>query len=573
MVVVNITINDQEFEVEEGKTILAVAQDLGIKIPKLCYLKDKNEIGACRVCIVEVAGNGYQPACTFPVTDGLEVKTNTPRLRELRRLNMELILANHPQDCLHCERSTNCELQSLAKELGVEEVRFSGETIDYELDDLTPSIVRDPNKCIQCRRCVSVCDKVQGVKALFPNHRGFDTLISPAFNKSLDEVACALCGQCIHACPVAAIKEKDSTEEVWEILNDEDKQVVVQVAPAVRVSLGEEFGLEPGTLVADKLVTACRRLGFDQVFDTVFGADLTIMEEGNELLARLEGEGPLPMLTSCSSGWIKYIEHFHSDFLPNLSSCKSPQQMFGAMAKSYYAETENINREDIVVVSIMPCTAKKFEAARTEMEVDGVRDVDHVITTREFAKMIKMAGIDFVNLPGEEFDAPLGITTGAGDIFGVTGGVMEAALRTVYEEVTGDELAKLKLTDVRGFDGVREASIELNGQEIKVAIINGLNNANEVLEAVKNGKKEYHFIEVMGCPGGCVGGGGQPIPTNDEIIAKRGAGLYSIDDKKKIRKSHQNPVINKIYNDYLKEPGSKKAHHLLHTTYKARDRY
>ncbi|SJZ44868.1 NADH-dependent [FeFe] hydrogenase, group A6 [Selenihalanaerobacter shriftii] len=570
---VNIEVDGQEFEVESGQTILEAACELEIKIPTLCYLKDKNEIGACRICIVEVEGSGYQPACTFPVSDGLVIKTNSPRVRQLRRLNMELILANHPQECLQCERSTNCELQRLAKELGVEGVRFSGEVIDYELDDSTPSIVRDPNKCIQCRRCVSVCDKVQGVKALFPNHRGFETIISPAFNKSLEDVACSFCGQCIHACPVAAIKEKDNTKEVWQLLNDEKKHVVVQIAPAVRVSLGEEFGLDPGTLVADKLVTACRRLGFDKVFDTVFSADLTIMEEAHELISRLETGGSLPLLTSCSPGWIKYIEHFHNDLLPNLSTCKSPQQMFGAMAKSYYAKMKGINPEDIMVVSIMPCTAKKFEAAREEMEVDGIRDVDSVITTREFAKMIKMAGIDFLNLPGDKFDEPLGITTGAGDIFGVTGGVMEAALRTVYEKVNGDELERLEFDNVRGFAGVREAEVNLNGEEIKVAIINGLRNANDLLEAIKAGEKEYHFVEVMGCPGGCVGGGGQPIPTNEEIIAKRGNGLYSIDASKNIRKSHQNPVIEKIYENYLDNPGGSKAHDLLHTTYRSRDRY
>ncbi|MCK8816628.1 NADH-dependent [FeFe] hydrogenase, group A6 [Natroniella sulfidigena] len=568
-----IIIDGQKCEAEAGQTVLEAAQQIGIKIPTLCYLKEVNEIGACRICIVEIEGKGYQTACTFPVSEGLRIKTTSPEIRRLRKLNLELILANHPQDCLKCERSTNCELQSLSKELGVEKVRFAQDSGGYKLDQSTPSIVRDYNKCIKCRRCVSVCEKVQGVKALYPNQRSFKAIISPGYKQELKDVSCVLCGQCIHACPVAAIKEKDDTERVWQVLNDENKHVVLQIAPAVRVALGEEFELPPGTPITEKIVTACRRLGFDKIFDTVFSADLTIVEEGHELLARLKNDGPLPLFTSCSPGWIKYIEHFHSDLLDHLSSCKSPQQMFGALAKSYYAETEGIEPENIVVVSIMPCTAKKFEATREEMEVNGNRDIDIVLTTRELARMLRVCGVDLMKLPAGEFDAPLGITTGAGDIFGITGGVMEAALRTVYEEVTENELEKLEFNQVRGFEGVREASIDLAGQEVNVAIINGLGNVDEVLTAIKEGEKEYHFVEVMSCPGGCIGGGGQPIPTTEEIIVQRGKGLYDIDQAKEIRKSHENPIIKEIYKDYLGEIGGQKAHNLLHTTYQERDQY
>ncbi|SJZ70855.1 NADH-dependent [FeFe] hydrogenase, group A6 [Selenihalanaerobacter shriftii] len=568
-----VIIDGQNFEVKANQTVLKAAKEKGIKIPTLCYLKDINEIGACRICIVEIEGQGYQTACTFPVSEGLKITTNSPEIRRLRRLNLELILANHPQDCLKCERNTNCELQKLSKDLGIEKVRFTQETSDYKLDKTTPSIVRDYSKCIKCRRCVSVCEKVQGVKALYPNQRSSKAIISPGYKQVLKDVACTYCGQCIHACPVAAIKEIDDTERVWQELSNENKHVVIQIAPAVRVALGEEFGLDPGTPITEKLVTAARRLGFDKIFDTVFSADLTIVEEGNELLSRLQNDGPLPLFTSCSPGWIKYMEHFHSDLLPHLSSCKSPQQMFGALVKSYYAETKNIAPEDIVVVSVMPCTAKKFEATREEMEVDGNRDVDLVLTTRELARMLKVSGVELLDLPVGEFDDPLGITTGAGDIFGVTGGVMEAALRTVYEKVTNDELERLDFTQVRGFEGVREASVELDGQKVNVAVINGLGNVDEVLAAIKDGKKEYHFVEVMTCPGGCVGGGGQPIPTNQEILSQRGAGLYDIDQSKKIRKSHENPIIEEIYQSYLGQIGGEKAHSLLHTTYQERDQY
>ncbi|KXS44483.1 NADH-quinone oxidoreductase subunit G [Candidatus Frackibacter sp. WG12] len=567
-----VKINGEELEATAGQTVLEVAKKAGIEIPTLCYLKDKNEIGVCRICMVKVegGGGGYEPACVLQVSDGLEIETNTPEVRELRRLNLELILANHPQDCLSCERSLNCELQGLSKELGVDGSRFAGKRIEHQLDESTPSLIRDPNKCVKCRRCVSVCNDSQGVKVLFPNNRGFETLIAPFFNKDLDEVACSLCGQCLHACPVAAIKENDAIDNVWEALNDDNQHVVVQIAPAVRVSIGEEFGVEPGTPMTNKLVTACRKLGFDKVFDTDFTADLTIMEEGHELLSRLKEGGPFPLLTSCSPGWIKYVEHFHNDFLPNLSSCKSPQQMFGALAKSYYADIENLSREEITVVSVMPCTAKKFEATREEMMKDGSQDVDLVLTTRELARMLKMTGVDFLNLSGSDFDDPLGISTGAADIFGVTGGVMEAALRTVYEKLTGEELSGLRLTEAKGLTGVREAKIELSNQTIKVAVVSGLGNASKVLEAVKRGEKEYHFIEAMACPGGCVGGGGQPIPTNEEIVMKRGQGLYNINNSKSLRKSHENPVIQELYEEYLEGVGNKKAHQLLHTTYQKR---
>lgn len=570
---INITIDGREISVPEGITVLDAARLVNVNIPTLCYLEEINEIGACRLCLVEVGG-ALTASCVTPVAEGMEIKTNTPRVREARKTVLELLISDHPMECLTCARNGKCELQSLAKEYGINNIEFEGERRRAEKDTSSPSIVRDTEKCILCRRCEAVCDQIQGVKALGALNRGFETSMVPTWKLPLDDVACTYCGQCIHACPTGAITEKDDTGRVWEALADPDKFVLVQTAPAVRVAIGEEFGLEPGTLVKGQMVTALRRLGFDRVFDTNFGADLTIMEEGHELIARLEGEidGKLPMITSCSPGWIKYIEHFYPELLEHLSTCKSPHQMLGALAKTYYAEKEGIDPESMFVVSIMPCTAKKFEITRPEMGREGIKDVDAVLTTREAARMIKEAGLDFINLPEEAFDNPLGISTGAGTIFGATGGVMEAALRTAYEVVTGQELTKLEFEEIRGFEGIKEAEVDLKGKTLKVAVAHGLGNARKLLERVKAGE-EFHFIEIMACPGGCIGGGGQPIPTNEEVVEARVKGLYQDDRMLKIRKSHENPAIQDLYKEYLGKPLGDKSHHLLHTTYQKRGRY
>ncbi|MFZ5642823.1 MAG: NADH-dependent [FeFe] hydrogenase, group A6 [Bacillota bacterium] len=573
MLPLKLTIDGLQIEVEPGTTVLEAAKKAGIKIPTLCYLKEINEIGACRVCLVEVKGaRTLQASCVTPAADGMDVRTNTPEVRQARKLNLELIMSNHPRECLTCPRSTNCELQQLASELGVSEMRFEGENPPYRPDLSSPSLVRDPRKCVLCRRCVSVCDTVQKVSVIAPQERGFNTVIAPAFLEPLGDVACINCGQCALVCPTAAIHEKDHTALVWEALADPKKHVVVQTAPATRVSIGEMFGLEPGSVVTGKMVAALRRLGFDRVFDTDFTADLTIMEEGSELLKRLKEGGRLPLITSCSPGWIKFIEHYYPDMLPHLSTCKSPQQMFGALAKTYYAERAGIRPGDIFVVSIMPCTAKKFEAGRPEMSGSGTQDVDVVLTTRELGKMLKEAGIDFNTLAEEDYDSPFGITTGAGVIFGATGGVMEAALRTAYELVTGNTLISLDFHEVRGLDGVKEASANLNGTTLNVAVAHGLANARELLDRVKNGQ-QYHFIEIMCCPGGCIGGGGQPIPTNREIREKRAAGIYSADTSMSLRKSHENPAVQALYKEYLGEPLGHRSHELLHTHYTPRQKY
>ncbi|HHW43484.1 MAG TPA: 2Fe-2S iron-sulfur cluster binding domain-containing protein [Desulfotomaculum sp.] len=569
-----LTIDGQPVQVEAGSTILTAAQKAGIRIPTLCYLEELNIIGACRLCLVEVEGaRALQPACVAQVVDGMVVHTNTPAVRQARRLNLELLLSNHPQECLTCPRNTNCELQQLAAELGVEEIRFAGEITPYDTDDSSPAIIREPRKCVLCRRCVAVCEKVQGVSAISVQERGFDTVVAPAFLAPLGDVSCVNCGQCSLVCPTAAIHERDQTAEVWAALADPGKHVVVQTAPAVRVSIGEMFGLEPGSVVTGKLVAALRRLGFDRVFDTDFTADLTIMEEGSELIHRLQNEGRLPLITSCSPGWIKFIEHFYPQLLPNLSTCKSPQQMFGAIAKTYYAQKAGIDPASIFVVSIMPCTAKKYEAQRPEMNSSGYRDVDVALTTRELGKMLKQAGIDFDSLPEEEYDDPLGISTGAGVIFGATGGVMEAALRTAYELVTGQSLSSLDFEEVRGLEGVKEAAVSLNGTTLKVAVAHGLGNARRVLDAVASGEKDYHFIEIMCCPGGCIGGGGQPIPTNREIRAKRIAGIYHADREMPLRKSHENPAVQVLYREFLGKPLGHKSHELLHTRYTTRGQF
>ncbi|MGQ9780378.1 MAG: NADH-dependent [FeFe] hydrogenase, group A6 [Bacillota bacterium] len=575
METVKLTIDGREVAAPKGTTVLEAAKLAGIDIPTLCYHPELDVRANCRVCLVEVEGSRtLQASCALPVTEGMKVRTNTPMAREARKMAVELLLANHPQDCLNCVRNQNCELQRLAERMGIRENRFAlRDRTKYAKDTSTPAIVRDPAKCVLCRRCVAVCEKVQGVGVLFPINRGIETMVVPACGKDLAEVACTLCGQCIHVCPVGAIFERDDTGRVWEALADPTKHVVVQTAPAIRVSIGEEMGLPPGSISTGQLVAALRRLGFDRVFDTDFTADLTIMEEGSELLARLGKGGPLPLITSCSPGWIKFIEHYYPELLPHLSTCKSPQQMFGALAKTYYAEKTGIDPKDIFCVSIMPCTAKKFECQREEMRASGYQDVDVALTTRELARMIREAGINFKELAPENYDDPFGITTGAGLIFGATGGVAEAALRTVYELVTGKELPKIDFHEVRGLEGIKEATVDLNGTKVKVAVAHGLGNARKVLDRVKDGTADYQFIEIMACPGGCIGGGGQPIPTNLETRMARIKAIYEADAGMPLRKSHENPAVKKLYEEYLGAPLGEKSHHLLHTHYVARGKY
>lgn len=573
MSTVKLTIDNIPVEVEAGTTILKAAEKAGIHIPTLCYLEGINEIGACRVCVVEVEGaRNLMASCVAPVADGMVVKTNSPRVRMARRLNVELLLSNHKMECPTCIRNLNCELQSLAQELGIRQIRFEGKKSEYPIDDSTPAIIREPDKCILCRRCVAVCEKVQGVKAIAPMGRGFDTVIAPAFQDKLLDIACVECGQCTLVCPVGALYEKDYTNEVWAALADPEKFVVVQTAPATRVSIGQEFGLPPGSINTGQMVAALRRLGFDRVFDTDFSADLTIMEEGSEFIERFTKGGPLPLITSCSPGWIKFMEHFYPEFIPNVSTCKSPQQMFGAVAKTFYAQKAGIDPAKMVVVSIMPCTAKKFECQRPEMRDSGYQDVDYVLTTRELARMIREAGIDFRNLPEEQYDDPLGESTGAAVIFGATGGVMEAALRTAYELITGKTLPSLDFYDVRGLKGIKEATVDIEGTKVRVAVAHSLGHARQLLERVKAGE-QYHFIEIMCCPGGCIGGGGQPIPTNTEIREQRIKGIYQADVEMPIRKSHENPSIQALYREFLGKPLSEKSHHLLHTHYTPRGKY
>ena len=584
---VTLKIDGVSVTVPAGTTVLEAAKIAGIRIPTLCYMKDVNEIGACRMCLVETGGRAPAAACVMPVealprnraTGEINVKTNTPLLRSIRKTNLELLLSNHDKKCLSCPRNTNCELQQLCREYGVEdENRFAGSMTNAVVDTSSLAIVRNNAKCILCRRCSAVCEKVQKVGVIGPIMRGMATQISTPWGMALADTGCINCGQCVAACPTGALSEKDDTDKVWAALADPTKHVVVQSAPAVRAALGEEFGLPIGTSVTGKLAASLRRLGFDKVFDTDFAADLTIMEEATELVGRVKEGGVLPMITSCSPGWIKFCETYYPEFIPNLSSCKSPHEMEGAVIKSYYAEKAGIDPASIVVVSVMPCTAKKYEAARPELGHDGLADVDVVITTRELARMIKQAGIDFTRLPDEQFDEMLGDYSGAAVIFGVTGGVLEAALRTAYEVITGDKLAKLEFTDVRGFEGVKEASYNLNGLELKVAVANSTGAASQLLDAVKAGEKSYTFIEIMGCPGGCVNGGGQPIvsPTVREDVDVKGLrakALYDEDAALSVRKSHELPAITKLYDEYFGKPNSHKAHELLHTTYTARKKY
>ncbi|HHT86344.1 MAG TPA: 4Fe-4S binding protein [Clostridiales bacterium] len=580
---VTFKIDSQTVTVPEGTTVLEAALKIGIKIPTLCNLKDVNNIGACRMCLVEDAKtHRLQAACVLPVSEGLEVLTNTPKVLKARRTVLELMLSEHDRSCLTCKRNRSCELQDLANELGIDEIEFDGERLVKTIDEFSPSVVRDNNKCILCRRCVAACEKVQCVSAIGMQNRGYKTEIGSQFGRPLGQVACINCGQCIVACPTGALTEKDSTKEVWDALADPNKYVVFQTAPAVRIALGEEFGMPIGTYSTGKMVAAIRRLGADKVFDVDFAADLTIMEEGTELLQRLQNGGPLPMITSCSPGWIKFCEHFYPDFLPNLSTCKSPNQMQGALTKTYFAQKNNLDPKNIFVVSVMPCTAKKFEIKRPEMGRDGYRDVDANITTRELARMIRQASLDYVNLPDEEFDNILGDSTGAAVIFGVTGGVMEAALRTVADILTGEDLKSIEYADVRGLEGIREATLQLpiNGQmtDIHVAVAHGTGNAAKLLDSIKRGERTYHFIEIMGCPGGCITGGGQPIVNSRDLYSvnpkvARAKATYQADRDMPIRKSHKNPSIKYIYENFLGEPCGHKSHELLHTHYTPRPKY
>ena len=573
----NIKINGMDVTVPYGTKIIDAARMVGIEIPTLCYLKDINEIGACRFCMVEVKGaRSLVTACVFPIErDGTEIFTNTEKVRASRKTTLELILSTHKRQCLSCVRSGNCELQKLCKEYGVDdETRFEGETPKYELDTSAAHMVRDNDKCILCRRCIAACDN-QGISVIGANARGIDTHVSSAFELKLGETSCISCGQCIVSCPTGAIYEKDDTAKVFAAINDPTKHVVVQTAPSIRATLGECFGMPIGTLVTGKMVAALRRLGFDKVFDTDFGADLTIMEEATELLERVKTGGTLPMITSCSPGWVKYCEHYYPEQLGHLSTCKSPQQMQGATIKTYYAQKMGIDPKDIVCVSIMPCTAKKFECGRDDQNAAGVADVDYALTTRELGRMIKTAGINFNLLPDEQFDAPLGEGTGAGVIFGTTGGVMEAALRTAAEVITGKELEKPEFHEVRGMAGVKEATYKLGDMDVKVAVASGTKNAKIIMDKIKDGTADYHFVEIMCCPGGCINGGGQPVQDATtrnftDLKALRAAALYADDSSKVLRKSHLNPDVKEAYDNFFEKPGSHKAHEILHTSYVAR---
>lgn len=567
---VTLTIDDQQVEVEKGTTVLEAAKEVGIDVPSLCYHPDLTLHGACRVCVVEnVENESLLASCVSPVREGMEVNTRSMKARRARRRNVELLLANHPNDCLGCDRNGTCELQDITHSLGItrEDIEeISGEVREVPKDETGPALKRDPNKCILCGRCVRVCEEVQGVSALQFSNRGFDSIVTTAFDLPQSEINCANCGQCATVCPVGAITEVSEIQKVWNALEDENVHVVAQTAPSIQATIGEEFGYDPGTVVTGELVSALRKLGFDSVFSTEFTADLTILEEGTEFLERVTENKNLPHITSCCPGWVKYAEHNYSDLLNHLSTAKSPQQMFSALSKTYYAESTDIDPKDIYTVSIMPCTAKKFEKDREDINASNLKDTDAVLTTRELARMIKEVGIQFENLNQEEFDELMGKHTGAGTIFGTTGGVAEAAVRTVKEKLTGEELERLNL----GFKGINEAEVQIGDQKIKVAIANGLRNAERLLDEVRAGESEYDFIEVMACPHGCVGGGGQPLPINEEHKRLRSEGLANTDEKSVVRKSHENPMIKKLYKEYLNEPNSERSHELLHTKFKSR---
>ena len=576
---VNLTIDNQKVTVPKGTTILEAAKTAGIDIPTLCFLKEINEVGDCRMCIVEVEGRrGFATSCIQTVEEGMIVHTNTQNVLEARHVILDLIISNHAKDCLTCTRSGNCELQALATKFNVLNIEFEGERAEHKIDDLSPSIVRDFNKCILCRRCVAACKNVQKIGAIDCINRGFESCISTVGDHSLNDVNCTFCGQCIEACPTGALHEKETINDVWVKLKDPETTVIVQTAPAVRVALGEEFGMPIGTNVVGKMVTALKRLGFDKVFDTNTGADLTIMEEANEFIERFTKNDNLPMITSCSPGWVKYIEMNYPELLPHLSSCKSPHEMFGAILKTYYAQREGIDPSKMYVVSVMPCIAKKFERQRSEMMEDNLYDVDNVITTRELARMIKQANIEFEKLEDSNFDSPMGEASGAGAIFGTTGGVMEAALRTAQDTLTGKDLSKIDFEQVRGGDGIKRATINIAGKDINVVAASGLANAKTILEEIKSGKANYQFVEIMACPGGCIMGGGQPIKSSKvraevDVRKLRADALYSIDERSIVRKSHENPVMKKLYKDFLEKPGSEIAEKLLHTTYTKREKY
>lgn len=570
---VNITIDNQNISVPKGITILEAAKKAGIDIPTLCFLKDINEIGDCRMCVVKVEGRrGFATSCIQKVEEGMVIKTHTPEIIEARHVMLDLIISNHDKDCLTCTRMGNCELQALASKFGIQTIEYKGERKEHEIDNLSPSIVKDPNKCILCRRCVAVCKNIQKVGAIDCGNRGFDSSISTSYNKSLKDTNCVYCGQCIEACPTSALREKENIDEVWAKLKDPDTYVVVQTAPAVRVALGEEFKMPIGTNVTGKMVTALKRLGFDKVFDTNTGADFTIMEEAHEFIERFKENDNIPMITSCCPAWVRYIEINYPELLPHLSSCKSPHEMLGALIKTYYAKKEKIDPEKIFVVSVMPCIAKKYERQRKELSNNGLSDVDCVITTRELSRMIKYANIRFEDLEDSEFDNPLGTSTGAAAIFGTTGGVMEAALRTAQDVLTGKDLDKIDFEQVREEKEIKKATVNINGKDIKVVAVSGLGNAQKIMEEIKSGEADYQFVEIMACPGGCIMGGGQPIKNSRtraeyDVRKLRADSIYSIDEKSQIRKSHKNPALKQVYEEYLEAPGSYRAEKLLHTTY------
>lgn len=576
---VNLKIDDKKVCVPEGTTILEAARQAGIDIPTLCFLKDINEVGDCRMCIVEVEGRkGFATSCIQTVEEGMVVHTHTQNVLEARHVILDLIISNHDKDCLTCTRSGNCELQDLAIKFNVLDIEFPGEKTVHKRDDKSPAIVRDFNKCILCRRCVATCKKIQQIGSIDCINRGFESCISTTYDHSLNDVDCTFCGQCIESCPTGALHEKENINDVWAKLKDPDTYVVVQTAPSIRVALGEEFGMEIGTNVTGKMIAALKRLGFDKVFDTNTGADFTIMEEATELVKRLRNNDNLPMTTSCCPAWVKYTEMFYPENIPHLSSCKSPHQMLGAVIKSYFADKNHIDPSKIYVVSVMPCIAKKYERQREELKVNGISDVDAVITTRELARMIKQANIDFPKLEDEEFDNPMGEATGAGAIFGTTGGVMEAALRAAYELITGEELQNVEFEQVRGAKGIKKATVQMGDKEVRVAVAHGLGNAKKIMEEIKSGKADYQFVEVMACPGGCIMGGGQPIKNSKtratvDVRRKRAEAMYSIDERSTIRKSQDNPILKAIYKEYIGQPGEHRAHELLHTHYEKKEKY